>query len=105
MGIEIASKKRPVKTVIIKNTAKDFARFGVKNVPKDLLSHLKEQARSAKAVLGGQQKQDNLPEAYVRDNIQNSVFFNQESLGGYEEDLNEIYNNNQANAAQPSDDP
>ena len=38
------------RTIIIKNTAEDFARFGVTNLPKDLVPLLQENTRDAKAV-------------------------------------------------------
>ena len=38
------------RTIIIKNTAEDFARFGVTNLPKDLLPLLQEKTRDAKGV-------------------------------------------------------
>jgi hypothetical protein len=59
-GRESAS---PVRTVVIKNTPEDFARFGVTNVPEDFLSHLVQQDRPAKAAGGdgGEGSSDSVP--------------------------------------------
>ncbi len=46
-------EKIPVRTIIIKNTPEEFSRFGVKNVPKEFLTHLKEQQRNSKSILSG----------------------------------------------------
>jgi hypothetical protein len=46
-------EKIPVRTIIIKNTPEELSRFGVKNVPKEFLTHLKEQQRNSKSILGG----------------------------------------------------
>ena len=42
-----------VRTIVIKNTPEEFARFGVKNVPKEFFTHLKEQQRNSKSILSG----------------------------------------------------
>ena len=43
------SEKPQIRTFIIKNSQKEFAKFGVKNIPKEFLVHLREQRRHTKA--------------------------------------------------------
>ena len=46
----INERKPQIKTVIIKNSKTEFAKFGVKNVPREFLNHLPEQRRPTKSV-------------------------------------------------------
>ena len=43
------SEKSHTRTVFIKNSPEEFRRFGVKNVPKEFFTHLKQQRRPSKA--------------------------------------------------------
>ena len=43
------SEEPQSKTVFIKNSSEEFTRFGVRNVPKEFLTHLSQQKRPSKA--------------------------------------------------------
>ena len=66
--LEFSDSPSPTtRTVIIKNTPEDFAKFGVTNVPRELFTHLTQQERTSKAV-GGKIKKPSLDGNSVRHN-------------------------------------